>query len=819
MLYDIYKNFDPEYMAVSFDKNKQTFRSEVYKEYKATRKPAPPELVPQFALIREALRTLGVAVYEVDGYEGDDILGTLAARYEKELPVFIVTGDRDALQLATKDTTVYITQRGVSQMAAMTPEAVVEKYGITPRQVIDMKALMGDTSDNIPGVPGVGEKTAAKLLSQYQTLDNLYGHVGEIKGAVGKKLAANKELAYLSYRLATIKTDVPFEATLEGMKQPVHFEEMMEFFHRLGLERIADRYSTLPRFRELAVSKKKEIQAAAVKLEEFPLHPDFTGKEVSLVLHMEGKAPFYHADLAVVGYGNHVYRALPERFEDVCMALAAAKHVIVQDSKSIYESDFPTEGIPFYDMTLVSYVLEPTRTTYPLSYMAELFGTSPVFPDHLDTEEEKSACICGFLLSLYATSLEHMKSNGVQSLFEKIENPLAAVLAEMEKAGIATDQKRWEAVCHELKVRERKLLSLIYEAAGEEFNVNSPKQLGVILFEKMGMPAGKKTKNGYSTAADVLEMLAKSYPFVKDILEYRTISKLISTYLEALPLLIRPETGRIHTSFNQTVTATGRLSSSDPNLQNIPVRTAEGRQIRSLFVPGPGYDCFISSDYSQVELRVLAHMSGDEQLIEAYKMDEDIHRITASKVFHTPFEEVTDLQRRNAKAVNFGIVYGISSFGLSQDLSISTKEAKGYIDEYFKTYPGIKVFLDKLVSDAKEKGYCESMFGRRRPVPELKSSNFMTRSFGERVAMNSPIQGTAADIIKIAMLHVYDALKAAGLQSKLILQIHDELLIETRENETEEVRRILSEEMKNACHLAVELEIDLHTGSDWYEAK
>lgn len=376
----------------------------------------------------------------------------------------------------------------------MTPEAVVEKYGITPRQVIDMKALMGDTSDNIPGVPGVGEKTAAKLLSQYQTLDNLYGHVGEIKGAVGKKLAANKELAYLSYRLATIKTDVPFEAALEEMKQPVHFEEMMEFFHRLGLERIADRYSTLPRFRELAVSKKKEIQAAAVKLEEFPLHPDFTGKEVSLVLHMEGKAPFYHADLAVVGYGNHVYRALPERFEDVCMALAAAKHVIVQDSKSIYESDFPTEGIPFYDMTLVSYVLEPTRTTYPLSYMAELFGTSPVFPDHLDTEEEKSACICRFLLSLYATSLEHMKSNGVQSLFEKIENPLAAVLAEMEKAGIATDQKRWEAVCHELKVRERKLLSLIYEAAGEEFNVNSPKQLGVILFEKMGMRPARRQR-------------------------------------------------------------------------------------------------------------------------------------------------------------------------------------------------------------------------------------------------------------------------------------------------------------------------------------
>lgn len=819
MLYDIYKNFDPEYMAVSFDKNKQTFRSEVYKEYKATRKPAPPELVPQFALIREALRTLGAAVYEVDGYEGDDILGTLAARYEKELPVFIVTGDRDALQLATKDTTVYITQRGVSQMAAMTPEAVVEKYGITPRQVIDMKALMGDTSDNIPGVPGVGEKTAAKLLSQYQTLDNLYGHVGEIKGAVGKKLAANKELAYLSYRLATIKTDIPFEATLEEMKQPVHFEEMMEFFHRLGLERIADRYSTLPRFRELAVSKKKEIQAAAVKLEEFPLHPDFTGKEVSLVLHMEGKAPFYHADLAVVGYGNHVYRALPERFEDVCMALAAAKHVIVQDSKSIYESDFPTEGIPFYDMTLVSYVLEPTRTTYPLSYMAELFGTSPVFPDHLDTEEEKSACICGFLLSLYATSLEHMKSNGVQSLFEKIENPLAAVLAEMEKAGIATDQKRWEAVCHELKVRERKLLSLIYEAAGEEFNVNSPKQLGVILFEKMGMPAGKKTKNGYSTAADVLEMLAKSYPFVKDILEYRTISKLISTYLEALPLLIRPETGRIHTSFNQTVTATGRLSSSDPNLQNIPVRTAEGRQIRSLFVPGPGYDCFISSDYSQVELRVLAHMSGDESLIRAFRNKEDIHRRTAAEVLGIPFEEVTSEQRSHAKAVNFGIIYGISDFGLANQLGISRGEAGTYIKKYFERYPYIHAFMKSMVEDAQESGRAKTLFGRYRELPDIRSSNFNRRSFAERTAMNTPIQGTAADIMKLAMIEVSRRIKEEGYKSRVLLQVHDELVVEAVSEEKENLKTLLKETMESVVELKVPLIADVHEGKNWAEAK
>lgn len=819
MLYDIYKDFNPEYMAVSFDKNKQTFRSEVYKEYKATRKPAPPELVPQFALIREALRTLGAAVYEVDGYEGDDILGTLAARYEKELPVFIVTGDRDALQLATKNTTVYITQRGVSQMAAMTPETVLEKYGITPRQVIDMKALMGDTSDNIPGVPGVGEKTAAKLLSEYQTLDSLYEHVGEIKGAVGKKLSANKELAYLSYRLATIKTDVPFETTLEEMKQPVHFEEMMEFFHRLGLERIVDRYSTLPRFRELAVSKKKEIQAAAVELEEFPLIPDFTGKEVSLVIHIEGKAPFYHADLAVVGCGGHVYTALPERFKDVHMALASAKHVIVEDSKSIYESNFPADGISFYDMTLVSYLLEPTRTTYPLSYMAELFGTASVFPDHLDTEEEKGACICRFLLSLYEPSLECMESNGVRWLFEKIESPLAIVLAEMEKAGIATDRRRWEEVRHEMKAREERLLSSIYEAAGGEFNVNSPKQLGAILFEKMGMPAGKKTKSGYSTAADVLETLAEGHPFVRDILEYRTVSKLISTYLDALPQLICPETGRIHTSFNQTVTATGRLSSSDPNLQNIPVRTAEGRQIRSLFVPGQGYDCFISSDYSQVELRILAHMSGDESLIRAFRNKEDIHRRTAAEVLGIPFEEVTSEQRSHAKAVNFGIIYGISDFGLARQLGISRSEAGTYIKKYFERYPHVHAFMENMVEDAKKSGQARTLFGRYRELPDINSSNFNRRSFAERTAMNTPIQGTAADIMKLAMIEVRRRMKMGGYKSRVLLQVHDELVVEVVNEEKESLKMLLKEAMESVAELRVPLIADVHEGTNWAEAK
>lgn len=819
MLYDIYKNLDPEYVAVSFDKSKQTFRSDMYKEYKATRKPAPLELIPQFDLIREALRTLGAAVYELDGYEGDDILGTLSARYEHELPVIIVTGDRDALQLATEDTTVYITQRGVSQMAAMTPELIFRKYGIYPSQVIDMKALMGDTADNIPGVPGVGEKTALKLLTEYKTIDNLYDHVDEIKGAVGKKLISNKELAYLSYELATIKKDIPFKTELSEMRQPVHFEEMMDFFKRLGLERIAERYSSLPRFCELAKAKKEEIKAKALKIEELPVDCDFDGKIVSLCLHYEGKAPFYHADMALIGCPGHVYSVAPENFKTAGEALRKAKNVIVEDSKSIYESDFPSENIPFYDVKIAAYLLEPTRTTYPLSYLAELFNIPPVFPDHLDTPEEKCACTCEFLLQLYDSSARQLEKNNVKSLFEKIEQPLVPVLAEMEKAGIATNQRKWTEICAEMKGREQKILSDIYVAAGEEFNVNSPKQLSNILFEKMGMPAGKKNKSGYSTAADVLETLAEHYPFVRSILEYRTLSKLISTYLDALPLLINPLTGRIHTSFNQTVTATGRLSSSDPNLQNIPVRSAEGKQIRSLFVPGKGYDCFISSDYSQVELRILAHMSGDESLIQAFLNKEDIHRRTAAEVLGIPFEEVTPEQRSHAKAVNFGIIYGISDFGLARQLGITRSAAGEYIKKYFERYPKIHEFMNQMISEAKKTGQARTLFGRYRDLPDINSSNFNRRSFAERTAMNTPIQGTAADIMKLAMIEVHNRLKKGAFKSRVLLQVHDELVVEAVASEKEKLKMLLKEAMESVAKLKVPLIADVHEGDNWADAK
>ena len=818
MLYDIYRKMDPEYVAVSFDKSKDTFRSELYKDYKSTRKPAPPELIPQFDLIREALRTLGAAVYEVAGYEGDDILGTLAAHYEEEMPVVIVTGDRDALQLSNEQTTVYITQKGVSRMAAMTPEAIFEKYQITPRQVIDMKALMGDTADNIPGVPGIGEKTALKLLTEYKTLDNLYAHVSEVKGAVGKKLAENKDLAYLSYNLATIKKDVPFKFSLDEMKQPVHFSEMEDFFARLGLTKISDKYSSLPRFKELSAAKKEEIQTRSVKVETFTEDVSLEGKVAALALQYEGKSPFYKATYAVVACEGHAYSVLPNQFEECGKILKTAKEIVVENSKIIYESNFPFEGIPFYDMALVSYLLDPARTTYPLSYMAELFNVPAIFPDHLG-QEDKGSCISEFLLIIYEKSLEKLKNHHVTPLFREIEMPLVPVLAKMEKAGIATNREQWECIRKDMKAREKELLDKIYRESGEEFNVNSPKQLGHILFEKMGMPAGKKTKSGYSTAADVLEGLAESYPFVKNILEYRTLAKLISTYLDALPLLINKETGRIHTSFNQMVTATGRLSSSEPNLQNIPVRTDEGKKIRSLFVPGEGYDCFISSDYSQVELRILAHMSGDESLIRAFTEQEDIHRRTAAEILGIPFEEVTAEQRSHAKAVNFGIIYGISDFGLAKQLGISRSQAGEYIKRYFERYPSIHNFMEKMVEEAKSTGYAKTLFGRYRNLPDIKSSNFNRRSFAERTAMNTPIQGTAADIMKLAMIEVDRRMTAGNFKSRILLQVHDELVAEVINEEKPQIKSLLKEAMESVVTLRVPLIADVHEGKNWAEAK
>ena len=818
MLLSLYRELDPAYVAVTFDKDRQTFRTEMYDGYKATRKPAPAELVPQFDLILEFMHVMGVAVYSLSGYEGDDVLGTLSARYEKELPVAIVTGDRDALQLASDRTTVYLTQKGISSMSEMTPKAVEEKYGITPSQVIDMKALMGDTADNIPGVPGIGEKTALKLLTQYKTLDNLYAHVDEIKGAQGKKLAAGKDMAYLSYKLAAIKRDVPMETTLEEMAQPVHISEMKELFSRLGIN-LLSQFGELPRFTALAEAKKEEVAKAGEKAEDWKDGLSFEGKETAISFDLEGTAPFFKAKGVVIAENGHAYLVKAEQFGKAAEALRKAKVVITENSKPIMETDFPWEGIPFFDTTIAAYLLDPTRTTYPLSYLAGLFKKPEIYADEMKDFASKGAAVSLFLLSIYEDARDMLKKNGVEKLYDEVEQPLVKVLAAMEKAGIATDTKRWEEVHADMMSREEALISKIYEQAGEEFNINSPKQLGHILFEKMGLPAGKKTKTGYSTAADVLEELAEQYPFVKNILEYRSLSKLISTYLEALPLLIRKETGRIHTTFNQTVTATGRLSSSDPNLQNIPVRTEEGKKIRSLFVPGEGYDSFISSDYSQVELRVLAHMSEDEGLIRAFLNKEDIHRRTAAEVMGIPFEDVTPEQRSHAKAVNFGIIYGISDFGLARQLGITRTAAADYIKAYFERYPSIHAFMNRMIEDARKTGCAVTLYGRYRELADINSKNFQRRSFAERTAMNTPIQGTAADIMKMAMIAVYDKMKAGNFKSRVLLQVHDELVAEVTADEKEAVAKLLKETMESVVSLRVPLVADVNEGKNWAETK
>ena len=818
MLLGLYRDLDPEYMAVTFDKDRHTFRTEMYDGYKATRKPAPDELVSQFDLIIDVLRTMGVAVYSIPGYEGDDVLGTLSARYEKELPVDIVTGDRDALQLSSDQTTILLTQKGITNMARMTPAAIMEKYHITPSQVIDIKALMGDTADNIPGVPGIGEKTALQLLTEYKDLDNLYAHVEEIKGARKKKLLENKEMAYLSYKLATIKRDVPLETTLEDMKQPIHIEEMRKILSTLGI-RLLDEFARLPRFRMLSEQKKVENEHSLPKVESWDPSISFEGKVCGIRAKLTGMKPFLSAESVVIAADDKAYEIKKDQWKSAAESLAKAEAVVIEDSKLLMESDFPTDHIPFFDISIAAYLLDPTRVTYPLSYLAGLFEKPEIFPDDMPSEADKGCCISRFLASLYEPARKKLSENGVEKLFDEIEQPLVRVLSSMEIAGIATDQKRWDEVKKEMEKEVRICQKDIFVEAGESFNINSPKQLGHILFEKMGLPAGKKTKTGYSTAADVLEELAVSYPFVGNILRYRTLTKLISTYLEALPQLIRKDTGRIHTSFNQTVTATGRLSSSDPNLQNIPVRTEEGKKIRSLFVPGEGYDCFISSDYSQVELRVLAHMSGDESLIRAFINKEDIHRRTAAEVLGIPFEEVTPEQRSHAKAVNFGIIYGISDFGLARQLGITRQAAADYIARYFERYPSIHSFMNEMVEKARETGRAVTLFGRYRELPDIRSKNFNRRSFAERTAMNTPIQGTAADIMKMAMIEVYDRMKKGGFRSRVLLQVHDELVAEVVNEEKEEVAGLLKETMESVVTLKVPLVADVNEGTNWAETK
>lgn len=910
----------PDYLTVAFDMKQPTFRHEMYKEYKGTRKPMPEELRQQVPIIQDVLKAMGIPLVMKGGLEADDILGTLAKKAESEgMEVTLLSGDRDLLQLASENIKISIpkTKKGGSEVEEYHTKEVIEKYSITPAQVVDMKGLMGDSADNIPGVPGVGEKTALKILAAFSTVDEAYEHIEEVEPKRARELLrANKDLAFLSKKLATIKTDCELDFDFEQAKLGNLFTpEAFEWIKRLELKSLIKKFDTETISTAVEqpddfkfLESKKEIDLFVKEL--ISSKPDivgisFWGDEWSnsgveikkskkksggqLSFVFDEKSTDVSIDESEESENEYLFLGLSLSYDDngkvktvsiiktedtdgdylidIYKKIAKkVKYTALMDWKNMMhltapikrltpQSDAPSQMAfedgdiesthklfeSIKDINIAAYLMNPLKDTYMVDDIARdyLGITIPSYAERFqkkrladivneieegteDTELLKKNLLeytsdLAYVSCLACSKLiEELKENGMYSLYVDIEMPTAYYLYQMEREGVRADKEELAAMS---KLLDEKILALetdIYDLAGEEFNINSPKQLGVILFEKMKLPFAKKTKTGYSTSADILEKLRGEDPIIPKILEYRQVTKLKSTYADGLAIYIESD-NRIHGKFNQTITATGRISSTEPNLQNIPIRMELGRKLRKVFKPKEGY-IFLDADYSQIELRVLAHMSGDEELREAYIEGQDIHRSTAAKVFHTPFEEVTPTQRRNAKAVNFGIVYGISAFGLSQDIGVSRKEADEIIKQYFATYPAIKSFLDGMVSQAKEKGYSETLFGRKRPVPEIKSSNFMQKSFGERIAMNSPIQGTAADIIKIAMIRVAERIRKEKLKSRIVLQVHDELLVETLESEKEEVEKILVEEMQGAVELSIPLIAEVEEGSDWYEA-
>ena len=850
IMFRVIEDEKAEYLAVAFDRREPTFRHQMYGAYKGTRKPMPPELHEQVPVIKEVLASMGVPILTKAGYEADDILGTLAGRCAAAgMEVSIVSGDRDLLQLADERVKIRMprTVRGATEIRDYYPEDVKREYQVTPREFIDVKALMGDASDNIPGVPSIGEKTATSLIVAYGSIENAYAHLDEIKPPRAQKaLREHYDMARMSKELAAICTDCeldfsPEDAKIGNLYTPEAYQQLKQLEFKSLLRKFDESAfgaAAGPQWKcltELAKVQAVLERAAASDRAGAQLFLE-NGVPAALGLCL-GPDAAYAIPAAGMVSGPFLAAGLEEilrRCPRVCVLdLKSQLPWLKSGGRMIVDGERSRGKDPaIFDAGVAAYLLNPLKDSYDADDLArdyleqtvpsraDLLGKTPL-SEAFETMPEKAAafvaraaytayCVHGILE-------ERLAGTGMKQLFYEIEMPVIYSLYHMEEEGIAVRREELKAYGEKLKEQIARLEQEIWADTGCEFNINSPRQLGEVLFEKMKLPGGKKTKTGYSTAADVLEKLAPDYPVIRKILDYRQVTKLKSTYADGLAAFIR-EDGRIHGTFNQTITATGRISSTEPNLQNIPVRMELGREIRRLFVPREGC-VLVDADYSQIELRVLAHMSGDEHLIEAYRKAEDIHAITASEVFHVPLSEVTPLLRRNAKAVNFGIVYGISAFGLSEDLSISRKEALEYINRYFETYPEVKKFLDHQVETAKETGYVTTMFGRRRPIPELKSTNFMQRSFGERVAMNSPIQGTAADIIKIAMIRVDRRLRDEGLSSRLVLQVHDELLVEAPEEETEQVKRILDEEMRGAAKLRVALEIDMKTGKSWFETK
>lgn len=819
MLLKLYSELDPAYVAVAFDKGKYTFRNDLYDGYKATRKEAPDDLRPQFALIREVLDCLGISVLEQEGYEGDDIIGTLAKNMAAEgYAVDVVTGDRDALQLVTDDVTVYLTKKGITQMLAVTPAVMESEYGYTPAQVIEMKALMGDTADNIPGVPGVGEKTALKLISQFGSVAGVYEHLDDVKGKkLQEKLADNKDKALLSKDLATIRCDLELSYTIDQFQPQPRQADVADLFKSLGFRNLLERFAAFDRFSHL--DNGSESEEAAVTTVDAPSADSLKGKTVAVAAEFDDHQPVPGLTGLAMATEEGAFTVPEKDYKAYLAALPDAKAVITADGKNLTKavSAVASGRLPLKDIILAAYLLDPTRTSYGLTYISETFDVSLQEP--ADDDVQRLISDAAFALAVWPKVETPLNEASLNDLYVSIEEPLVRTLAIMEMNGFTVDTERLMAMKSELSTQADALEEEIYDDAGETFNISSPKQLGVILFEKLKLPVIKKTKTGYSTDSSVLDALMDQHPMIDKILRFRALKKLISTYLDGLEPLISPETGRIHTHFNQMVTSTGRLSSSDPNLQNIPIRTEQGRKIRSIFIPGKGYDYIVSGDYSQIELRLLAHLSQDPTMIDGFQKGQDIHRRTASEVFGIPWDEVTPEARSHAKAVNFGIIYGISDFGLARNISISRQQAKDYIDSYFARYSTIHDYMNGLIESAKQSGMAVTMFGRRRALPDINSKNFTRRSFAERTAMNTPIQGSAADIIKLAMNAVQDELEKRKLKSRLLVQVHDELVLEVPAGEKDEIETLLKDTMEHIVDLSVPLVVDIHSGANWEEAK
>ena len=829
MLFKLREEIKPDYIVAAFDRKGPTFRHKEFDEYKAGRKKMAPELAEQFPLIKEILSLLSITIHEIDGFEADDIIGSLAKYAEKNgIEVFIVTGDKDALQLASDNINVIITKKGVSETANYNYETFVEEFGVTPTQFIDVKGLMGDKSDNIPGVPGVGEKTAYKLIQTYGSIEEVLNNIDNISG---KKLKENletyREQAIFSKRLATIMTEVPIDFDLDEIRSQKEYdrEKLIKLLFKLQLKTLIAKLPESDVETEEVIIDVKEVN----NLNELNDVLNNINERSYITYEVSNASKYSEINLEnmMIYDGNIVasinMKEIFEENEEECM-LSLKNFMeneklfkVINDGKNLVtvlnKMGISIKGFDF-DTAIAAYLIDSARSEYPITTLVNEYLGEEVTGEGVSLK----AKIVTKIKELYELLKEKIKNDGMDELYYTIEHPLIFVLSSMETLGFNVNEKKLDELAVIFKEEIRRTEEEIFALSEEKFNINSPKQLAKILFEKLDLPVIKKTKTGYSTNAEVLEKLQDKHEIIPKITYYRTITKLNSTYVEGLKNVIDKD-GRIHSSFNQTVTTTGRLSSTEPNLQNIPIRQEMGREIRKVFIPMEEGDILLSCDYSQIELRVLAHMACDENMIDAFKNHSDIHTKTASEVFKVDIDEVTPIMRSRAKAVNFGIVYGISDFSLSQDLKITKKEASEYMEIYFERYPKIKGFLDTVMEEAKNLGYVLTLLNRRRFIPEIKSSNRIVKALGERLAMNAPIQGSAADIIKLAMVNVYNTLNNRNLKSKMILQVHDELILNVKEDELEEVKKIVKEEMEAVLNLSVPLEVDMNLGKTWYEAK